>query len=262
MTIHAYLAGEYPIRLAHRGSRILWPENTLEAFQGAIDLGYRYIETDVQLTADGTVVVFHDDDLDRLTNAVGPIRAWRWEDVQHLDAAWFFGSEAGYPMRYTGCRISSLEEIFATFPDVCFNIDIKCGGAEWAVADVIRRWGREESVLVGGFVDRRTARFRRITKGQVATSAGRRVAVAMWSASRVGRTVRRPEVAYQVPYDYTPRLDRKFIDAVHRAGAQVHAWTVNEIPDMIQLLDMGVDGIVTDRPDLLNDVVANRGDGG
>ncbi len=259
MTLPPYLAAEHPIRFAHRGSRVLWPENTLEAFQGAVDLGYRYIETDVQLTADGVVVVFHDDELDRLTNATGPIRRWRWEDVRHLNAAWSFGAEGDYPMRDAGCRISSLQEVLAAFPNQFFNIDLKCKGAEWAVADVIRRSGREDSVLVGGFVDRRTARFRRIVKGEVATSAGQRIVVAMWSASRVGRTLHRPEVAYQVPYDYTPRLDAKFIDAVHRAGAQVHAWTVNEVEDMHLLLDMGVDGIVTDRPDRLNDVMAARG---
>jgi glycerophosphoryl diester phosphodiesterase len=80
----------------------------------------------------------------------------------------------------------------------------------------------------------------------------------MWAASRRGRSIERPEVAYQVPYDYTPRLDQKFVDAAHEAGAQVHAWTVNEAEDMTQLLDMGVDGIVTDRPDILNDVLAER----
>jgi glycerophosphoryl diester phosphodiesterase len=259
MTLHPYLASEHPIRFAHRGSRVLWPENTLEAFQGAMGLGYRYIETDVQLTADGFVVVFHDDDLDRLTNANGPIRQWRWEDLRHLNAAWSFGAAEDYPMRNAGCRIPRLEDVLAAFPDQYFNIDIKCAGAEWAVADVIRRSRRVDSVLVGGFVDRRTARVRRIMKGEVATSAGQRVVVAMWSASRVGRTIRRPEVAYQVPYDYTPRLDQKFVDAVHRAGAQVHAWTVNEVEDMNHLLDMGVDGIVTDRPDRLNDVIADRG---
>jgi glycerophosphoryl diester phosphodiesterase len=230
----------------------------MEAFQGAAALGYRYIETDVQLTADGVVVVFHDDDLNRLTNAIGPIRRWQWEDVQHLDAAWSFGADQDYPMRSSGCRISSLYDVLATFPEQNFNIDLKCSGAEWAVADVIRKLGREESVLVGGFVDRRTARFRRITRGHVATSAGRRVVVQMWSASRVGLTVNRAEVAYQVPYDYTPRLDQRFIDAAHRSGAHVHAWTVNDVADMNELLDMGVDGIVTDRPDRLNEVMEGR----
>jgi len=254
-----YLAIEHPIRFAHRGSRVLWPENTMEAFQGAVDLGYHYIETDVQLTADGVVVVFHDDDLDRLTNATGPVRQWRWEDLQQLDAAWSFGAAVDYPMRASGCRISSLAEVLDTFPHQHFNIDLKCAGAEWAVADVIKRSGRERSTLIGGYVDRRSARFRRITRGEVATSAGSRVVIAMWSASRVGRTLSRPEAAYQVPYDYRPQLDRKFVEAVHRAGAQVHAWTVNEVEPMNDLLDMGVDGIVTDRPDLLNEVVSARG---
>lgn len=258
MPIHPYLSAEHPLRFAHRGSRVLWPENTTQAFQGAVDLGYRYIETDIQLTADGVVVVFHDDNLDRVTNGTGRIRDWRWEDVSRLDAAWSFGPDDGYPLRDSGHRISRLDDVLATFPAVRFNIDLKCAGAEWAVADVVRRLRREDGVLVGGYHDGRTARFRRITKGEVATSAGRRTVVRMWAASRRGRSIERPEVAYQVPYDYTPRLDQKFVDAAHEAGAQVHAWTVNEAEDMTQLLDMGVDGIVTDRPDILNDVLAER----
>ena len=259
MDVHPYLSREYPLRLAHRGSRVLWPENTLAAFQGAVDLGYRYIETDVQLTKDGTVVVFHDDDLDRLTNGTGPIRGWEWEDVRHLDAAWAFSESNGYPLRSTGCAIPTLEEVLTAFPQVSFNIDLKCRGAEWAVADVVMRLGRTDSVLIAGISDARTARFRRITRGRVATSAGRRAIATMWAASRIGRSLERPEVAYQVPFDYTPRLDAKFVDAVHGAGAQVHAWTVNQKGDMEELLDLGVDGIVTDRPDLLNEVLQDRG---
>ena len=259
---HPYLSREYPLRLAHRGSRELWPENTMMAFQGAVDLGYRYIETDVQLTADDVVVVFHDNDLDRLTNANGPIRQWRWDDVRHLDAAWSFAPDEGYPLRASGCHLSTLEEVLIAYPDISFNIDMKCRGAEWPVADVIKRLGRDDTVLVAGSRDGRTARFRRLTGGRVATSAGAKTISVMWAASRVGRTIRRPVVAYQVPYDYTPRLDRRFVDAVHEAGAHVHAWTVNDSAHMEALLDLGVDGIVTDRPDVLNDVLAARGDHG
>ena len=131
---------------------------------------------------------------------------------------------------------------------------------EWAVADVIKRHGREESTLIGSFVDHRTAKFRRVTRGAVAVSAGPTAAAAMWIASRVGGTVRRPFAAYQLPFDYRSYpVDRKLVDAVHRSGAQLHLWTVNEPADMHRLLDLGVDGIVSDRPDLLNDVMRERG---
>ncbi|MDJ0498146.1 MAG: glycerophosphodiester phosphodiesterase family protein, partial [Acidimicrobiia bacterium] len=111
----AYLDAEYPLRIAHRGSRVLWPENTAEAFQGAIDLGYTYIETDVQMTRDGVVVVFHDATLERTTNGAGPVDRWDFADLQQLDAAWWFGEVDGYPLRGTGVKVRSLDEVFATW---------------------------------------------------------------------------------------------------------------------------------------------------
>ena len=259
---HPYLALEHPLRLAHRGSRLLWPENTAYAFQRAIDLGYRYIETDVQLTRDDVVVVLHDHTLDRTTNAIGPVRDWLWEDLHHLDAAWRFGESEGFPLRGTGIGISRLEDVLSTWPGVHFNVDLKAPGLEWPVAEVLARTKRADGVLVAAFSDRRLARFRRITRGMVATSAGPVAAIRAWVASRSGRVVRSPPVAYQVPFDNRGmRLDRRFVDAAHRADAQVHAWVVDDAADMTRLLDMGVDGIVTDRPDVLNAVVATRASG-
>lgn len=260
MVTTPYLALEHPIRFAHRGSRVLWPENTAEAFQGAVDLGYRYIETDVRITRDGVVVVFHDPTLERTTNGTGPVDQWGLKELQQLDAGWWFDPVNDYPSRGTGVRISTLDEVFATWPDVHFNIDLKGPGMEWAVADLIKRHKREESTLIGSFTDHRIAKFRRITRGTVAVSAGPSAVLAMLAASRVGATVRRPFAAYQLPFDYRSlRLDRKLIDAIHRAGAQVHTWTVNEAADMHRLFDLGVDGIVSDRPDILNEVMRERG---
>lgn len=256
----SYLSREYPIRFAHRGSRVLWPENTAEAFQGAVDLGYVYIETDVRITRDGVIVVFHDATLDRTTNGTGPLDRWDLEDLQRLDAAWWFNEGADYPLRGTGVRIRTLEEAFTTWPDVHFNIDLKGPGMEWAVADVIKRNGRENSTLIGSFSDRRIRKFRRITRGTVAVSAGPSAALSMLAASRIGKTVRRRVDAYQIPFDYMSLpMDRKLVEAIHRSGVQVHNWTVNEAADMHRLLDLGVDGIVTDRPDILNNVVRERG---
>ncbi len=255
-----YLDAEYPLRFAHRGSRVLWPENTAEAFQGAVDLGYTYIETDVRITGDGVVVVFHDATLERTTNGAGAVNMWDFADLQRLDAAWWFNEPDDYPLRGSGVRIRSLDEVFATWPEARFNIDLKGPGMEWEVADVIKRHGREETTLIASFVDRRIARFRRITGGAVAVSAGPSAAAAMYSASRVGRTVRRRVAAYQIPFDYRSYpVDKKLVDAVHRAGAQVHTWTVNDPADMHRMLDLGVDGIVSDRPDLLNEVMRERG---
>jgi glycerophosphoryl diester phosphodiesterase len=256
-----YLALEHPIRMAHRGSRALWPENTMVAFGEAIDLGYRYVETDVRVTLDGVVVAFHDAELDRTTNAMGKISDWLWEDLRHLDAGWSYGAAVGYPHRGNGVGIPRLDEVLATWPDVHFNIDLKASGIEWAVADVITRARRRTSTMIGSFHDRRIAKFRRITRGEVATSAGPATVARAWAASRAGRSLPGSVDAYQVPARARSglRLDRKFVAAAHAAGSQVHAWTVNEAVDMEQLLDIGVDGIITDRPDTLNDVLRRRG---
>lgn len=257
-----FLSLEHPIRMAHRGSTILWPENTLPAFQGAVDLGYRYIETDVRMTRDGVVVVFHDPTLERLTNGVGKVEDWLYEDLARLDAAWSFGADRGFPLRADGVRVPTLAEAFDTYPDVHFNLDLKAKGIEWAVADVIKRHGREDSTMVGSFTDRRLSRIRRITRGRVATSAGPAQVAAMLAASRIGRTG--PKVdAYQVPIRSRgiKVVDKRFVKGAHRSGAQVHVWTINDPDEMNALLDLGVDGIVTDRPDLLREVVSNRLDG-
>jgi glycerophosphoryl diester phosphodiesterase len=235
----------------------------MEAFQGAVDLGYRYLEIDVRKTRDDVVVVFHDAHLGRVTNGGGSITHWMWEDIRHLDAAWSFGGGQGYPRRGAGVEVPSLDELFATFPDIHVNIDLKGPRLEWAVADLIKRHRRDDRTLVGSFHDNRLARFRRVTRGRVPTSAGPARALAMWAASRVGATSRGPEVAYQVPFEHPVlRLDQKYVDAVHASGAQLHAWTVNDAVTMHRVLDLGVDGIVTDRPDVLDEVVKERSDAG
>ena len=255
-----YLSAEYPLRFAHRGSRILWPENTAEAFQGAVDLGYKYIETDVRISRDGVVVAFHDATLERTTNGAGPVDRWDMADLRRLDAAWWFDESNGYPLRGAGVQVRSLSEVFDMWPDAYFNIDLKGPNLEWAVADVIKRHRREASTMIGSFVGHRVAKFRRITRGEIGVSAGPGSVLAMVAASRVGRTVRHPVQAYQLPYNWdTVPIGRKLIDAIHDAGAQIHTWTVNESADMNRLLALGVDGIVSDRPDILNEVLRERG---
>jgi glycerophosphoryl diester phosphodiesterase len=249
-----YLTHEHPIRLAHRGSRVLWPENTMTAFQGARELGYRYLEIDVHVTRDGRVVVFHDDELDRLTDGRGKVWEWRWEDLRRLDAAYSFDPAGGFPLRGTGIGIPLLEELATAWPEALLNIDLKQPGIEGQVAELVGRLGMEERVLIGSFRDRRIARFRRLTEGRVATSAGP-TEVAWARLGIVGRAD-----AYQVPERMgpIPVATHRFVTAAHRAGKQVHVWTVDDPAEMHRLLDLGVDGIVTDRPDVLNDVIAER----
>jgi glycerophosphoryl diester phosphodiesterase len=259
-----YLGAETPIRFAHRGSRELWPENTWHGFDAVVgELGYRYIETDIQITRDGVVIVFHDDTLERTTNGVGTVADWDWADIARLDAGYMFSPNGeDFPLRGEGIGISRLDDTFARYPDVHFNIDLKAKRSEWAVAEVIARTDRHDTVLVGSFSDRRTARFRRVTKGRVATAAGPQTSLAMYAASRLGRSVHTDHAAFQLPFDMRgASVDRKLVDAVHESRSHLHLWTVNEPSDMRRFLDLGVDGIVTDRPDLLNAVLEEENHG-
>lgn len=256
-----YLTHEHPIRFAHRGSRLLWPENTLTAFQGAIDLGCRYLEIDVHVTRDHRVVVFHDDRLERLTDGSGRVSDWLWEDLRRLDAAYHFKPEDGHALRGTGIGIPLFEDAVATWPSALWNIDLKQGGIERRVADLISAMGIEERVMIGSFRDRRIRRFRSATGGAVATSAGPTETTRALNAARLGRRPAGPADAFQVPERAGPItiVDGRFVKAAHRAGKQVHVWTVNDAGTMHRLLDLGVDGIVTDRPDVLNEVLVERG---
>lgn len=252
-----FFSVEHPIRFAHRGSRILWPENTLHAFQRAVeDHGYRYLELDVHLSADRVPMVIHDRTLDRTTDATGPVSERTAAELQQLDAGHRFGSDQDFPLRAAGITIPTLDEVYRAFPDARVNIDLKQPGEEWAVAEVIKANEAEHRTLVGSFFDRRVARFRRITGGSVAVSAGPTTVARMFMQSRVGLAPRAPVQAYQLTDEYRGfTIDRRMVDAVHRAGAHLHVWTVNDADEMRRLLDLGVDGIMTDRPDVLNEVL-------
>ncbi len=258
-SMRPYLSHEHPIRFAHRGSRVLWPENTMVAFQGAVDLGLRYIETDLHLSRDGRVVVFHDDHLDRLTDGVGKVWEWDWEHLRHLDAAHHFGEPQGYPLRGQDVGIPLFEEVVFTFPDCLFNLDLKQPGMEQVTAEEVRRLGVFDRVLIGSFHGSRVRRFRRITEGRVATSAGPAEIAGVLAASLLGKAPGRAD-ALQIPLQAGafPMVSRHLVNAAHRAGKHVHVWTVNGAEEMHRVLDLGVDGIMTDRPDLLNEVLAER----
>lgn len=254
-----YFSHEHPIRLAHRGSRVLWPENTMAAFQGAVDLGYRYLEIDVHVSSDGRVVVFHDDKLERLTEGVGKVWEHTWDELRSLDAAYNFRADEGFPLRGTGLKMPLLEDILTIFPEVLLNIDLKQAGIEEVVAAEIQRLDVEDRVLIGSFRDWRIRKFRRFTHGRVAVSAGPREIAQAVASCRIGLPVRGIADALQIPRRIA---SARLVDSAHKAGKQVHAWTVNDPDQMKTLLAMGVDGIITDRPDLLNEVIFGKAKGG
>ncbi|MFW5925293.1 MAG: glycerophosphodiester phosphodiesterase [Myxococcota bacterium] len=254
-----YFDGPRPLAFAHRGGALVWPENTLVAFRGALELGYRHIETDMHLTRDGAVVLFHDDRLERTTNGYGPLAAWSLAELQELDAAYRFSpSGTGYPYRGKGVRVPTLEEALALSPDLRLNVEIKSKDpraveALWAR---IQRTGAHDRVLVASADGSVGRAFRRLARGRVATSAGFDEVLAFWSATRLGagHWTRPGYHALQVPERWRGLrvVDRRFLDAAHRRQLQVHVWTVDEIPVMNRLAALGVDGLMTDRPDLLD----------
>lgn len=249
MTRHPFLDAP-PLAVAHRGGAAEGDENTAEAFGRAVALGYRYVETDVHTTADGVPVVFHDPDLRRLTGAAGTVAEMRWADLATLRVG---GSGA----------VPRLDEVLAAWPQVRFNVDVKADGAAGPTVDVLRRAGATDRVLLASFSDARLATLRRLAGPGVATSLGMRGVARLRLASLTRLPVRYPAsvVAAQVPLA-SGRLtvvDRRFVAAAHRRGLQVHVWTIDDPATMHRLLDLGVDGIMTDRLGVLRDVYRSRG---
>jgi glycerophosphoryl diester phosphodiesterase len=247
--VHPYLDAPRPLAFAHRGGAAAGDENTAEAFSRAVDLGYRYVETDVHATSDGVVVVFHDDTLDRMLGRPGRVRDVRWADLASLRVA---GAAA----------VPRLDEVLEAWPNVRFNIDVKDDPAVDPTVELVRRMDVAGRVLLASFSDRRLARVRAAVP-EVATSMGMREVAALWLASRVGRRVRIPAsvVAAQVPTHHgrVRVVDRRFVRLAHRLGLHVHVWTIDDPVAMNHLLDLDVDGIMTDRIEVLRDVYATRG---
>lgn len=251
-----------PFGIAHRGGAEELPENTMPAFAAAVQLGYRHLETDAHVSRDGVVYSFHDSVLDRVTDGHGALGDNDSGDINRADGAYHFSRDgASFPLRGTGVHIPSMEEVLTTWPDVFVNIDCKSDAVVEPLVRLLRRVRAFDRVCVGSFKDARIARVRHLTHGEVCTSAGPRAMTAAWIASRSGRMPRLGADCLQVP-TRTGRIrivDRRFIDAAHRADLQVHVWTIDDETEMRSLLDLGVDALMTDRPTLLREVLRSRG---
>jgi glycerophosphoryl diester phosphodiesterase len=235
-----------PLAFAHRGGAAAGDENTVAAFGRAVALGYRYVETDVHATADGVPVVFHDRDLRRLTGVADRVGALRWADLATVRIA----GESTVPR---------LDDVLAAWPSVRFNIDVKSDAAAAPAVSSIQRVGALDRVLLASFHDARLARLRRLAGPTVATSLGRSGVIRVRLGSLTGVPVRLPPsvVAAQVPVPLV--VDRRFVAYMHRLGRQVHVWTIDDPVEMGRLLDLGVDGIMTDRLEVLREVFVARG---
>jgi glycerophosphoryl diester phosphodiesterase len=261
--LHPFLDQPTPIAIAHRGGAQEAPENTLEAFGAAVALGYRYLETDAHVTRDGLVVAFHDPRLDNVTDSTGEIAALSIAEVEAADAGYVFSPDGGrtFPFRGRGVRIPRLEELLLHWPQVHVNIDPKADACVEPLVAVIDSLGAWDRVGVGAFSDRRLRRVRALSHGRACTSMGPRAVAVARVAALWGRMPRQGADCVQVPLRKGPLpiVTARFVRAAHRAGLPVHVWTVDDESTMHHLLDLGVDGIMTDHPRLLCEVLAARG---
>ncbi len=251
MTRHPFFSPPLPRVLAHRGLATEAPENTLAAFQAAVDAGVAIVETDVHATRDGVVVVAHDPDLQRVAGRATSIEELTLVELQAID----LGAGQTFP---------TLAEVLAAFPDIRFNVDVKSAAAASRVGDVVRRADAAERVLLTSFSERRRRRALRDAPDAATSASAPLFAVALFAIvlglSPVARLALRRVHAVQIP----PRaagidtVSPRVLRGLHRAGVEVHIWTVNEPDEMRRLLDAGVDGIVTDRADLALQVVSAR----
>jgi glycerophosphoryl diester phosphodiesterase len=239
-----------PLAFAHQGAHAEGGpgENTMAAFEAAVALGYRYLETDAHVTADGVLVAFHDDHLDRLTDRTGVIGDLPWSAV---GAARVRGGE-GVPL---------LEDLLTAWPDVRVNIDPKHDAAVDPLVELVRRTGTLDRVCFGAFSDRRLARIQAALGPGACTSMGPRQVARLVAAARHLPAGGFTAACVQVPVRQgrIPLVTPRFVAAAHARDLPIHVWTVNDAAEMHRLLDMGVDGIMTDRTDVLKKVLTERG---
>jgi glycerophosphoryl diester phosphodiesterase len=249
----------WPVNFAHRGGRKFVPENTIEGFREAIELGPVVLELDARTSADGHVVVVHDDTVDRTTDGTGAVSRMTLAELQSLDAGYLFTPDDGatFPWRGKGVKIPTLEAVYREFPDHPINIELKeeRPGSEEAVWRVIEEAGGQARTLAVTDSGASISRFRAVSAGTVATGASsvESVIFKLLSLVRLGRLYNAPFQALQPPDAYkgirivTPGLIRE----AHKSGLRVDVWTIDEEADMRRLLEWDVDGIMTDRPDVL-----------
>ncbi|PJE95147.1 glycerophosphodiester phosphodiesterase [Streptomyces carminius] len=249
---HPFFDHPAPLAFAHRGGAAegaAGPENTHAAFARAVELGYRYLETDVHRTADGHLVAFHDATLDRVTDGSGPIAALPWAQVRRARVG---GSEP----------VPLFVDLLRAFPRARWNIDVKTDTALAPLLEVLDGADAWDRVCVGAFSEPRVARARALAGPRLATSLGTRGVLGLRLRSyRLPGAVRRGALCAQVPVRHggIRVVDRAFVRHAHARGMQVHVWTVNDPDRMRALLELGVDGIMTDHIETLRTVLAERG---
>ena len=265
---HPYFDLPRPIPVGHRGASGELPENTLPAFERALEQGAQILETDIHPSADGTAVVFHDAALDRTTDGTGPIAARTLDELRRLDAGHRFSPDDGatFPARGEGIRIPTLEEAFDAFPDARFNIEVKAGSAEFVerVARLIADRGRADRTLLAAAEDDVMAVVRNVLRRtgiRTAMGAALGDCIAFVKAAAEGGAPPPEPMALQIPTHFGPHplVTPELIAFAHAHDVHVHVWTINDPAEIERLLDLGVDAVMSDFPARVVDAIAKRG---
>ncbi|MEE9320280.1 MAG: glycerophosphodiester phosphodiesterase [Granulosicoccus sp.] len=250
---------------AHRGSMLMAPENTAQAFDFAVSAGADVLETDVRLSRDGVVVVTHDAKLDRTTNGQGLVRNWNMRDMAKLSACCNFVDLKGQSYRGVHAGLMTLDELFVRYPGIGINIDIKDPepAAAKAVAAVVERHADNADVTIGSFHAPTLRQFREMAP-QISTAAVQSEVAALWFGRFLSAEKTFPK---KLPYNYLqiptryrgiPLSTPAFIKTVHALNIKTVYWTINKTSHMQTLVDRGAAGIVTDRPDLAAKLIGRR----
>lgn len=247
-----------PLVIAHQGGDGVWPGETMLAYQSATELGADVLEMDIHITADGELILMHDETVDRTTDGTGEIETMTLADLKKLDAAYDWTPDEGqtYPYRGKGVTVATLKEVFEAFPEMRMTIEIKKTNASMAMpfCDLIREYNMQDNILAASFHDERLKEFRKECP-EVATSSAKNetTVFVLLTKSFLGGFYSPKFHSLQVPEESggITVMTPSFVRAAHARNLAVEPWTINDEETMREFIEWGVDGIITDRPDIL-----------
>lgn len=261
---HPYYSDDlnYPLVIAHQGGDGVWPGESMLAFQNSVDLGVDVLEMDIHITKDGELILMHDETVDRTTDGTGEIESMTLDELKKLDAAYDWSPDEGqtFPYREQGIQVATLEEIFQAFPDMRMTIEIKKTNVSMAkpFCDLIREYNMQDKVLVASFHDDRLKEFRAECPDVATSSAKNETTVfVLLTKAYLGGFYSPTFYSLQVPEESggITVMTPAFVRAAHARNLAVEPWTINDAETMRKLIEWGVDGIITDRPDIMMEVL-------
>ncbi len=264
---HAYYAPEqdHPLVIAHQGGDGVWPGETMFAFQNAVELGVDVLEMDIHITQDGVLILMHDETVDRTTDGSGEIESMTLDEIKKLDAGYDWSSDNGVTFPYRGqeLQVATLEEVFSAYPDMRMTIEIKKtnGSMSKPFCDLIREYDMQDKVLVASFHDERLKEFRAECP-EVATSSAKNETTlfVLMTKGFLGGFYSPRFYSLQVPEESggITVMTEAFVRAAHARNLAVEPWTINDAETMRKFIAWGVDGIITDRPDIMMEVLEEQ----